>query len=93
MGRLCADLGSALQMRRALFLGASALLLLVLNHNVVREVNRVRLGWRGAGGDRDPGRLTSLSPLQLDISQLLLRPVIVLHYSSNVTKLLEALLQ
>ena len=30
--------GSALQMRRALFLGASALLLLVLNHNVVREV-------------------------------------------------------
>ncbi|XP_053783947.1 RING finger protein 215 isoform X6 [Desmodus rotundus] len=54
------------QMRRALFLGASALLLLILNHNVVRE---------------------------LDISQLLLRPVIVLHYSSNVTKLLEALLQ
>ncbi|XP_045682802.1 RING finger protein 215 isoform X1 [Phyllostomus hastatus] len=54
------------QMRRALFLGASALLLLILNHNVVRE---------------------------LDISQLLLRPVIVLHYSSNVTKLLEALLR
>ncbi|XP_039717923.1 RING finger protein 215 isoform X2 [Pteropus medius] len=54
------------KMRRALFLGASALLLLILNHNVVRE---------------------------LDISQLLLRPVIVLHYSSNVTKLLEALLQ
>ncbi|ELW66536.1 RING finger protein 215 [Tupaia chinensis] len=54
------------QMQRALFLGASALLLLILNHNVVRE---------------------------LDISQLLLRPVIVLHYSSNVTKLLEALLQ
>ncbi|XP_006869300.1 PREDICTED: RING finger protein 215 [Chrysochloris asiatica] len=54
------------QMRRALFLGASALLLLILNHNVVRE---------------------------LDITQLLLRPVIVLHYSSNVTKLLEALLQ
>ncbi|XP_055479932.1 RING finger protein 215 isoform X2 [Psammomys obesus] len=54
------------QMRRALFLGASALLLLILNHSVVRE---------------------------LDISQLLLRPVIVLHYSSNVTKLLEALLQ
>lgn len=53
-------------MRRALFLGASALLLLILNHSVVRE---------------------------LDISQLLLRPVIVLHYSSNVTKLLEALLQ
>ncbi|XP_033088765.1 LOW QUALITY PROTEIN: RING finger protein 215-like [Trachypithecus francoisi] len=54
------------QMRRALFLGASALLLLILNHNVVRE---------------------------LDISQLLLRPVIVLHYSSNVTKLLDAVLQ
>ncbi|XP_052055638.1 RING finger protein 215 [Apodemus sylvaticus] len=54
------------QMRRALFLGASALLLLILNHSVVRE---------------------------LDISQLLLRPVIVLHYSSNVTKLLEALVQ
>lgn len=44
-------------------------------------------------GDSDPGCLTSLSPIQLDISQLLLRPVIVLHYSSNVTKLLEALLQ
>ncbi|KAK1328374.1 LOW QUALITY PROTEIN: hypothetical protein QTO34_011947 [Cnephaeus nilssonii] len=54
------------QMRRALLLGASALLLLILNHNVVRE---------------------------LDISQLLLRPVVVLHYSPNVTKLLEALLQ
>ncbi|XP_042523650.1 RING finger protein 215 isoform X2 [Dipodomys spectabilis] len=54
------------QMRRALLLGASALLLLILNHNVVRE---------------------------LDISQLLLRPVIVLHYSSNVTRLLEALLK
>ncbi|XP_077895742.1 RING finger protein 215 isoform X3 [Ictidomys tridecemlineatus] len=58
--------GRLLLMQRALFLGASALLLLILNHNVVRE---------------------------LDISQLLLRPVIVLHYSSNVTKLLEALLQ
>lgn len=42
--------GSALQMRRALFLGASALLLLVLNHNVVREVNRVRLGVGWAWG-------------------------------------------
>ncbi|XP_060048818.1 RING finger protein 215 isoform X4 [Erinaceus europaeus] len=30
---------------------------------------------------------------QLDASQLLLRPVVVLHYSANVTKLLEALLQ
>lgn len=33
---------SVLQMRRALFLGASALLLLILNHNVVREVNFFR---------------------------------------------------
>lgn len=32
------------QMRRALFLGASALLLLILNHNVVREVNGFRRG-------------------------------------------------
>lgn len=32
-----------LQMRRALFLGASALLLLILNHNVVREVNQLKL--------------------------------------------------
>ena len=48
--------GSALQMRRALFLGASALLLLVLNHNVVREVNRVRLGGGGGvGTGRRPG--------------------------------------
>lgn len=37
-----------LQMRRALFLGASALLLLILNHNVVREVNQIRL-WGHAG--------------------------------------------
>lgn len=83
-----------LQMRRALFLGASALLLLILNHNVVREVNGFRQwGCAGQGGG-DQGQLTSLSVhLQLDISQLLLRPVIVLHYSSNVTKLLEALLQ
>ncbi|XP_045647297.1 RING finger protein 215 isoform X1 [Ursus americanus] len=82
------------QMRRALFLGASALLLLILNHNVVREVNGFRQwGCAGQGGG-DQGQLTFLSVhLQLDISQLLLRPVIVLHYSSNVTKLLEALLQ
>lgn len=88
-----ASLVSVLQMRRALFLGASALLLLILNHNVVREVSRRRLwgrwGW-GCGGPRPADRPV---PLQLDISQLLLRPVVVLHYSSNATKLLEALLQ
>lgn len=49
-------------------------------------------GYAGQGGG-DQHRLTLSIHLQLDISQLLLRPVIVLHYSSNVTKLLETLLQ
>lgn len=51
--------------------------------------------WGAGQGRPERGRpLTSkLSLPQLDMSQLLLRPVIVLHYSSNVTKLLEALLQ
>ncbi|XP_027430999.2 RING finger protein 215 isoform X6 [Zalophus californianus] len=44
---------------------------------------------QGSGPQAYPKALVQ----QLDISQLLLRPVIVLHYSSNVTKLLEALLQ
>ena len=53
---------SVLQMRRALFLGASALLLLILNHNVVREVNRIRLSGHVGWGMGDPAWLTSLSP-------------------------------
>ncbi|XP_069475411.1 RING finger protein 215 [Ambystoma mexicanum] len=54
------------RMKRALVLGASALLLLALNQSTVRE---------------------------LDVSQVLLKPVIVIQASENVTKLLNALLR
>ncbi|KFV62752.1 RING finger protein 215, partial [Dryobates pubescens] len=54
------------QMKRALVLGASALLILALNQNAIRE---------------------------LDVSQLLAKPVIVIQSSDNVTKLLGALLR
>lgn len=50
-GCLPASASVLLQMRRALFLGASALLLLILNHNVVREVNLFRQ-WGCAGQGR-----------------------------------------
>uniref|UniRef100_A0A8C3JP75 RING finger protein 215 n=1 Tax=Calidris pygmaea TaxID=425635 RepID=A0A8C3JP75_9CHAR len=53
-------------MKRALVLGASALLILALNQNAIRE---------------------------LDVSQLLAKPVIVIQSSDNVTKLLGALLR
>lgn len=53
---------SVLQMRRALFLGASALLLLILNHNVVREVNCIRLYGRIGWGIGDQDQLTFLFP-------------------------------
>ncbi|XP_072456073.1 RING finger protein 215 isoform X2 [Notamacropus eugenii] len=53
------------KMKRALVLGASALLILALNQNAVRE---------------------------LDVSQVLSKPIIVVQMSDNVTKLLSALL-
>nr|XP_026654296.1 RING finger protein 215-like [Zonotrichia albicollis] len=53
-------------MKRALVLGASALLILALNQNAIRE---------------------------LDVSQLLAKPVIVIQSSDNVTRLLGALLR
>ncbi|XP_010079779.1 PREDICTED: RING finger protein 215, partial [Pterocles gutturalis] len=53
-------------MKRALVLGASALLILALNQNAIRE---------------------------LDVSQFLAKPVIVIQSSDNVTKLLGALLR
>uniref|UniRef100_A0A8D0HTG6 Ring finger protein 215 n=1 Tax=Sphenodon punctatus TaxID=8508 RepID=A0A8D0HTG6_SPHPU len=53
-------------MKRALVLGASALLILALNQNTIRE---------------------------LDVSQVLSKPVIVIQTSDNVTKLLGALLR
>ncbi|XP_051829073.1 RING finger protein 215 isoform X3 [Antechinus flavipes] len=56
---------SKVMMKRALVLGASALLILALNQNAVRE---------------------------LDVSQVLSKPVIVVQMSDNVTKLLSALL-
>uniref|UniRef100_A0A8C0U361 RING finger protein 215-like n=1 Tax=Cyanistes caeruleus TaxID=156563 RepID=A0A8C0U361_CYACU len=56
----------SLQMKRALVLGASALLILALNQNAIRE---------------------------LDVSQLLAKPVIVIQSSDNVTRLLGALLR
>lgn len=54
------------KMKRALVLGASALLILALNQNAVRE---------------------------LDVSQALAKPVVVIQPSDNVTRLLGALLR
>ncbi|KAF7238454.1 hypothetical protein EYD10_14890 [Varanus komodoensis] len=70
-GRPEAKAGSATDrsqdsMKRALVLGASALLILALNQNTIRE---------------------------LDVSQVLSKPVIVVQTSENVTKLLGALLR
>ncbi|XP_064424066.1 RING finger protein 215 isoform X1 [Latimeria chalumnae] len=54
------------KMKRALVLGASALLILALNQSAIREI---------------------------DVSQVLSKPVIAIHASENVTKLLGALLR
>ncbi|XP_039188452.1 RING finger protein 215 [Crotalus tigris] len=54
------------KMKRALVLGASALLILALNQNTIRE---------------------------LDVSQVLSKPVVIVQTSENVTKLLGALLR
>ncbi|KAM6954243.1 RING finger protein 215 [Aplochiton taeniatus] len=54
------------KMKRALVLGASALIILALNQNTVRE---------------------------MDLSQVLSKPVIVIQTSENVTKLIGALLR
>ncbi|KAI4892430.1 hypothetical protein NFI96_024114 [Prochilodus magdalenae] len=54
------------QMKRALVLGASALIILVLNQNSVRE---------------------------MDLSQVLSKPVIIIQTSENVTRLIGALLR
>ncbi|KAG7280952.1 hypothetical protein CRUP_022963 [Coryphaenoides rupestris] len=53
-------------MKRALVLGASALIILALNHNTVSE---------------------------MDLSQVLSKPIIVIQTSENVTKLIGALLR
>ncbi|KAM3826376.1 RING finger protein 215 isoform 1-T1 [Vipera latastei] len=54
------------KMKRALVLGASALLILALNQNTIRE---------------------------LDVAQVLSKPVVIVQTSENVTKLLGALLR
>lgn len=79
-------------MKRALVLGASALLILALNQNAIREV--------GASCPQLPAPASrpahgSCFPLclQLDVSQLLAKPVIVIQSSDNVTRLLGALLR
>ncbi|XP_036455076.1 RING finger protein 215 [Colossoma macropomum] len=54
------------KMKRALVLGASALIILVLNQNTVRE---------------------------MDLSQVLSKPVIIIQTSENVTRLIGALLR
>ncbi|NXX76572.1 RN215 protein, partial [Urocolius indicus] len=80
------------QMKRALVLGASALLILALNQNAIREVGACL--WQGPRGSLMPPSLLLLSsPVQLDVSQLLAKPVIVIQSSDNVTKLLGALLR
>ncbi|XP_035385822.1 RING finger protein 215 isoform X2 [Electrophorus electricus] len=54
------------KMRRALVLGASALIILVLNQNTVRE---------------------------MDLAEILSKPVVIIQTSENVTKLIGALLR
>ncbi|XP_059909889.1 RING finger protein 215 isoform X2 [Gadus macrocephalus] len=54
------------KMKRALVLGASALIILALNHNTVSE---------------------------MDLSQVLSKPIIIIQTSENVTKLIGALLR
>ncbi|XP_063051727.1 RING finger protein 215 [Engraulis encrasicolus] len=58
--------GMVNKMKRALVLGASALIILALNQNTVRE---------------------------MDLSQVLSKPIIVIQTSENVTKLIGALLR
>ncbi|XP_078107553.1 RING finger protein 215 isoform X1 [Sander vitreus] len=58
------------KMKRALVLGASALIILALNQNTVSEFL-----------------------LQMDLSQVLSKPIIVIQTSENVTKLIGALLR
>nr|XP_020450717.1 RING finger protein 215 isoform X2 [Monopterus albus] len=62
-------------MKRALFLGASALIILALNQNTVSEAKHLAL------------------LLQMDLSQVLSKPIIVIQTSENVTKLIGALLR
>ncbi|NXK98415.1 RN215 protein, partial [Formicarius rufipectus] len=77
------------KMKRALVLGASALLILALNQNAIREVGQCQGGLGRAGA-----LLTALPPpAQLDVSQLLAKPVIVIQSSDNVPRLLGALLR
>ncbi|NWS16874.1 RN215 protein, partial [Pachyramphus minor] len=78
------------KMKRALVLGASALLILALNQNAIREVGQCL--W-GAGLGSGPPDSSALLPLQLDVSQLLAKPVVVIQSSDNVTRLLGALLR
>ncbi|NWU82544.1 RN215 protein, partial [Onychorhynchus coronatus] len=78
------------KMKRALVLGASALLILALNQNAIREVGQCL--W-GAGTGSGPPDGSAPVPLQLDVSQLLAKPVIVIQSSDNVTRLLGALLR
>ncbi|NWX53716.1 RN215 protein, partial [Promerops cafer] len=78
------------KMKRALVLGASALLILALNQNAIREVGQRR---RGAGWGSCPADGSASLLVQLDVSQLLAKPVIVIQSSDNVTRLLGALLR
>ena len=83
----------SLQMKRALVLGASALLILALNQNAIREVGEPCSPTSTLGALLPHSQLLFFCPVQLDVSQLLAKPVIVIQSSDNVTRLLGALLR
>ncbi|XP_021268348.1 RING finger protein 215 isoform X2 [Numida meleagris] len=81
------------KMKRALVLGASALLILALNQNAIREVGEPRSPTSALGALLPLSELLLFCLVQLDVSQLLAKPVIVIQSSDNVTRLLGALLR
>lgn len=86
-------------MKRALVLGASALLILAFNPNTLREVGPARSSapHRAVLGSLPPPAeepaLMLRCLLQMDLSQVLTKPVVVIQTSENVPKLLGALLR
>jgi len=85
-------------MKRALVFGASALIILALNQNTVREVRALlfcfyNLLFYGIVVIRYVWKNNKSVLLQMDLSQVLSKPIIVIQTSENVTKLIGALLR